>query len=1007
MSTLDNLKKDAKRWLKALRAGDASARERFQRACPGAPAEPGLRDIQHALARESGHESWIALTRAIAARGASLSPLDALLQAAGRGDASAVAAMLDAHPDLVNVRGAIGDSGLRTALHFGVHHEAVVRALLERGADPNVRDQGDNAYPIHFAAERGELSIVKRLVEHGADPVGAGTDHLLDAVGWAVCFDYATHVDVARYLLAHGARYTLMTAVALGDVNAIRETVCGEDVNQRMDKTNHRRTALHLAVIKSQPASLATLIELGADPNVLDAAASTPLDAAALNGETAMAESLMLAGARMTVPAALALGRLDEAERIVEAQPDSMQVGRWGRLVVQASATAPGLVLDRVLSAFMRLHGGLSIVNHQVDPEIAVDGARGYTALHQAAFYGNVDGVRVLLAHGASPRARESKWRGTPAGWARFAGHTVAADLILEGDVDVFDAIDADRAGVVSRVLERDPGAIDRPFGAYASFDKQPDQWWPEPETTPLDWARTKGKTNAESVLIERGAGTRTPEQLRRAERIVTFQQFACWDNDTHGKGDHRMCDRAAQRILAGDPSIATESLYSAVVCGEIELVRQILTEAPDAARRPGGARGWTPILYLAYTRFSHPKTIANAIEIARLLLDAGANPNDFYMAGDAQYSVLVGAAGEGEQDSPRQPYADALFRLLLERCANPFDIQVLYNTHFSGDMLWWLDPVYAHTIDTPLGAAWKDPEWRMFSMGAYGTGARFILEVAVKHRDLRLVEWALARGANPNAIRARDQRFPQLTLYEFAMLERQPELAELLVRHGGVRSEPALDEARQFVDACLQLDRARAATLLDAHPEYRTLPFAMFDAARRDNPDAIALLLDLGVPLEIQDSTGKRALHEAAWSNAVRAAAFLIERGAEIDPRESTFGGTPMGWAAHGDRREMMDLLSRRTRAIWTLCFRGYVDRLREILREDPSLATQLDREESTPLWWLPDDEEKAMTVVDLLLAAGADPAHRNRRGNTAADWARRRGMDAVAARLDAAAHV
>ena len=70
-------------------------------------------------------------------------------------------------------------------------------------------------------------------------------------------------------------------------------------------------------------------------------------------------------------------------------------------------------------------------------------------------------------------------------------------------------------------------------------------------------------------------------------------------------------------------------------------------------------------------------------------------------MAGDARYSVLVGVAGEGEQDSPRQPYAAALFELLLERGAEPFDIQVLYNTHFSGDILWWLELVYKHTVDT------------------------------------------------------------------------------------------------------------------------------------------------------------------------------------------------------------------------------------------------------------------------------------------------------------------
>src|SRR5262245_9806494 len=66
-TSLDNLRKEAKRWLKALRAGEPDARARLERTWPAAPANPVLRDLQHALAQEYGHESWIALKHALAA----------------------------------------------------------------------------------------------------------------------------------------------------------------------------------------------------------------------------------------------------------------------------------------------------------------------------------------------------------------------------------------------------------------------------------------------------------------------------------------------------------------------------------------------------------------------------------------------------------------------------------------------------------------------------------------------------------------------------------------------------------------------------------------------------------------------------------------------------------------------------------------------------------------------------------------------------------------------------
>jgi ankyrin repeat protein len=836
--------------------------------------------------------------------------------------------------------------------------------------------------------------------------VGAGTTHLLDVVGWAVCFEYAMHVDVADYLLAHGAKHTLLSAVAMGDAAAVRKLAAeGADLNERMDRTNRRRTPLHLAVIKKQPAALGALIELGADLNAIDATGVTPLDQSAIDGQDELTRRLIDAGASVTLPAAVILGREDVIKQWLHADPGRLSVTDnrgWARLLVHASGRASARVLETLLETVMRHRSGLSIVNMEDDTDTAVDGTSGYTPLHAAAFYGNMDAVALLLKHGANPRVRDSKYCGTPAGWAAYAGHLPVANAILDADVDIFDAISLDRGDRVTAILDADAGAIDRPFKAYAQCPTRNGQWWPTPDCTPLEWATSQHKPTAVRALVERGAGTRTTDDSARAQRVVTFMQSACWDHHVHGQGDHRMYDRAAQRLLAADPALARDSLYTAIVCGDIDEVSRQLAVRPDAARTRGGPRGWTPILYLAYTRFTHQPTIANALDIARLLLDYGADPNDFYMAGDAKYSVLTGIAGEGEQDSPRQPYAEAVFDLLLERGAEPFDIQVLYNTHFSGGMLWWLDLVYARTIDTPRGASWRDPEWTMLDMGGYGSGARFLLEMAIRKRDMTLARWALSRGANPNAAPARDRRFPKHSLYELAWLENLPAMAELLAQHGARRTTPALGDDEAFVAACLRLDRAEAQRLLSVHPEYRQSTAAMFEAAKRDNSDALALLLELGTPIEVQDATGKRALHEAAASGALNVARLLVERGAEIDPRESAYGGTPMGWASHGDQTAVLDYLSRYSRNIWTLCFCGYVDRVREILSEEPERARAIGAEGETPLWWLPDDDAKAAAIVDLLLAAGANPAATSQSGKTAADWARRRGMTAIAQRLE-----
>lgn len=492
-----------------------------------------------------------------------------------------------------------------------------------------------------------------------------------------------------------------------------------------------------------------------------------------------------------------------------------------------------------------------------------------------------------------------------------------------------------------------------------------------------------------------------------RAERAAWFVQNACPDHTVRGGPAHLMAWHIADRMLKHDPDIATDSFFSAVACGNLEEVERVLAERPQAATEKGGPKGWEPLLYLAFSRVPLATASDNAVAIATALLDQGADPNVFFDAGDSAYTPLVGVVGEGEEERPPHPQRDALAKLFLDRGTKPYDQQVVYNIHFHGDVLWYLKLMHEASLRLGQGADWDDPDWSMLQMGNYGSGARWHLEIAIKKNDLELAEWVLSHGANPNASPARDQRFPQRTLYQEAMRNGLTDLADLLARRGATRSAVPLEGEEAFLAACFRLDRDEALALVARHPEYLRSPHAMFAAATRDRADVAALLLDLGTSPNIEGpAPGKEhPLHTAAWNDSSGVGALLIERGAEVDYREFRYGATALGFAYHGQRQRMIELLGRYSRDVWNLTASGQVERLREVLAAEPELARAVHPTGETPLMRLPDDEEHAIEIIDLFLAHGADPTIRNKYGDeqflnglTAAECADKRGLDRVA---------
>jgi ankyrin repeat protein len=107
-------------------------------------------------------------------------------RAAGRGDVETATKLLDADPSQIHTRNELNNQPLHEACW--AKHDRMVRLLIERGAEVNVRgDFGET--PLHYAVRDGGEEanpIIKLLVECGAD-VNATDERLNETpLGFAI-----------------------------------------------------------------------------------------------------------------------------------------------------------------------------------------------------------------------------------------------------------------------------------------------------------------------------------------------------------------------------------------------------------------------------------------------------------------------------------------------------------------------------------------------------------------------------------------------------------------------------------------------------------------------------------------------------------------------------------------------------------------------------------------------------------------------------------------------------
>ena len=165
-----------------------------------------------------------------------------------------------------------------------------VHDLLEAGADPNAADSTGRSC-LFYAADLGHGAIVCALLAAGASPIGRS-----DLFAPLAAAALRGHVDLVRLLVRNGASVNppagdltpLLNAAEGGQLVVVRELLAlGADVNA---VSVFGKRAIHGAIECGGTRTLAarqvihTLVEAGADVDVVDEDGWTPVMWAAVHG---------------------------------------------------------------------------------------------------------------------------------------------------------------------------------------------------------------------------------------------------------------------------------------------------------------------------------------------------------------------------------------------------------------------------------------------------------------------------------------------------------------------------------------------------------------------------------------------------------------------------------------------------------------------------------------------------------------------------------------------------
>lgn len=362
------------------------------------------------------------------------------------------------------------------------------------------------------------------------------------------------------------------------------------------------------------------------------------------------------------------------------------------------------------------------------------------------------------------------------------------------------------------------------------------------------------------------------------------------WTNWTFGAGYEAAKPALAARLLADHPRLLASDPALACAVGDVSAARAAIAADPEWARARTSPARRSPLANACFSAFVRLPEHAPAIRAcAALLLEAGADANDTMVdpaLPNEPLGVLYGAAGRNH-DAP-------LTKLLLEAGANPNDGESLYHATESADpaclrLLLEAGARVAGTNALHHALDYERPETIALLLSRGADPNETTIDAPLTHalrrrRSPGIVRMLLDAGANPSSTN------PQgISAHRLAQRMGLTAVAAMLRDAGAVVED---NDAEAFLAACARADKAAATAILAVRPrlivelsDERLRLLA--DLAGAGASDAVRLMVELGWPIAVPggDIDGS-ALNHAVFRGDRALAEFLLANGASYDER-------------------------------------------------------------------------------------------------------------------------